>query len=394
MLDDSSPASNGSSGTSDTGTVRRRRPPPPAHNSEADKRKSFRLQAIEEILTSERSYLDQLELLIGHFVRPLQQQPHLIGHEQFMAIFGQVEMIYNLNLELYTELQADLANVSKAFKRMAPFFKLYSVYAFDYNRAQLILQELTDKNLAFKRFLEQTESHPSVQRKLISLLIAPIQRVPRYRLLLQQVILYSSPCESDFKMLQDSIREVEATVSHLNGVIQDQENTQNMLDLQNSLVNRMPSIVKPSRKVIKEGVLHKMSSTGSKLKRYCVLMSDIFMYCKCLKERTRAQHVVGALQCCCIFPLKKCRVTEVFPGTFKLTCQGDGAIFCADTAQLARSWTAEIKQTVEVHIQCRKTIRKGSSKRTPIRKRRDVKYFESEQIMSPTRKKYVSFQFF
>lgn len=109
------------------------------HNSEMDKRKSFRLQAIQEILTSERSYLSQLELLMEFFVRPLKQQ-QIISSDQFMALFGQVEMIYNLNQELLSELETDLENVARAFKRMAPFFKLYSVYAFDYNRAQLILQ--------------------------------------------------------------------------------------------------------------------------------------------------------------------------------------------------------------------------------------------------------------
>lgn len=109
------------------------------HNSEMEKRKSFRLQAIQEILTSERSYINQLELLMEFFVRPLKQQ-QIIGSDQFMALFGQVEMIYNLNQELLSELETDLENVAKAFKRMAPFFKLYSVYAFDYNRAQLILQ--------------------------------------------------------------------------------------------------------------------------------------------------------------------------------------------------------------------------------------------------------------
>lgn len=108
-------------------------------NSEMDKRKSFRLQAIQEILTSERSYLNQLEKLMEFFVRPLKQL-QIISSDQFMALFGQVEMIYNLNQELLSELETDLENVAKAFKRMAPFFKLYSVYAFDYNRAQLILQ--------------------------------------------------------------------------------------------------------------------------------------------------------------------------------------------------------------------------------------------------------------
>ena len=85
---------------------------------------------------------------------------------------------------------------------MAPFFKLYSVYAFDYRKALLMVQELTSKNPVFRKFLEQTESRPEVQRKLNSLMIIPIQRVPRYKLLLEQVLLYTSPADADFKLLK------------------------------------------------------------------------------------------------------------------------------------------------------------------------------------------------
>lgn len=173
----------------------------PAKSEESKKRIIFRRQAVHEILSSERSYLQHLDTLMHYFVLPLKAK-QLISYVQFNALFGQLEMIYNLNRELLTELEANLDNVAKAFLRMAPFFKLYSVYAFDYNKSQLILQELTEKNVAFRKFLEKTESRPEVQTKLISLLITPIQRVPRYRLLLQQVAFYSSPTESDFKILQ------------------------------------------------------------------------------------------------------------------------------------------------------------------------------------------------
>lgn len=129
----------------------------------------------------------------------------------------------------------------------------------------------------------KTESRPEVQQKLSSLLITPIQRVPRYRLLLQQVLLYTSPADIDYKLIQESVKQIENTVSHINSVVEDQENLTMMLNIQNSLTNRIPHIVKPSRKVIKEGVLFKYSANGTLLKRYCVLCSDIFMYCKILK---------------------------------------------------------------------------------------------------------------
>lgn len=99
--------------------------------------------------------------------------------------------------------------------------------------------------------------------------------------------------------------------------------------------------------------------------------------------------VANSLQCSCIFPLKKCRISEIFPGTFKVTCQGDGIILCADDATVSKQWMVALKETIEVHIQCRKTIRKGSSKRTPMRNK-DLKNFESNEVLSPSRKKYVS----
>ncbi|XP_037044083.1 FYVE, RhoGEF and PH domain-containing protein 6-like [Bradysia coprophila] len=359
----------------------------PGKSNDVNKRKNFRLQAVQEILTSERSYINQLQILMKYFVNPLKEQD-VLSNDEFTILFGQIEMIYNLNTELLKSLESDLSKVGKAFLRLAPFFKLYSVYAFDYNRSQIVLQELTEKNQRFRKFLEQTESRPEVQTKLMSLLISPIQRVPRYRLLLQQVILYSSPVDDDdFKILQDSFKEVENTVSHMNSVVQEQEVTQMVINLQNSLVDQVPKIIKPSRKIIKEGVLQKMSSSGVTLKRYCVLMSDIFMYCKILKDRNKNTMVSNSLQCSCIFPLKKCRISEVFPGTFKITCQGDGIILCADDVGISKCWMTAIKETIELHIQCRKTIRKGSSKRTPMRNKA-LKNFEVDEVLSPTKKKY------
>jgi len=82
---------------------------------------------------------------------------------------------------------------------------VYSVYAFDYRGALFILQDLISKNPVFRKFLEETESRPEVQRKLNALMIVPIQRVPRYKLLLEQVLLYTSPADADYKLLKGKI---------------------------------------------------------------------------------------------------------------------------------------------------------------------------------------------
>lgn len=250
-----------------------------------DRRNQLRRKATEEILTSERSYISQLDKLVNFFVNPLKNL-NLIDMASHTSLFGQLELIHNINNELLMRLDADLDDVANAFLRLAPFFKIYSVYAFDYRNSMILLQNLTTKNAPFRAFLEQTESRPEVVQKLNSLLIAPIQRVPRYRLLLQQVLLYTSPSDSDYKIIQESIKQIESAINHINSVVEDQENIQNMLNVQNSLNGRVPNIMKSvSRKFIKEGMLFKYSANGTMVKRYCILCSDIFMYCKVLKVR-------------------------------------------------------------------------------------------------------------
>lgn len=102
------------------------------------------------------------------------------------------------------------------------------------------------------------------------------------------MLLYTSPANSDYKIIQESIKQIESSINHINSVVEDQDNTLKMLNVQNSLAGRMPNIMRSvSRRFIKEGMLFKYSANGAMLKRYCILCSDIFMYCKILKVSNR-----------------------------------------------------------------------------------------------------------
>lgn len=107
-----------------------------------DKRNELRRKAIEEILTSERSYLKQLEKLMTFFVNPLKSL-NFIDISAHTILFGQLELIYNINSELLSRLETDLDDVANAFLKLAPFFKIYSVFAFDYKNSMILLQVST-----------------------------------------------------------------------------------------------------------------------------------------------------------------------------------------------------------------------------------------------------------
>lgn len=104
---------------------------PKVEASDYDRRADLRRKATEEILSSERSYIAQLDKLINFFVNPLKNL-NLIDMGSHTILFGQLELIHNINNELMSRLENDLDDVANAFLKLAPFFKIYSVYAFDY----------------------------------------------------------------------------------------------------------------------------------------------------------------------------------------------------------------------------------------------------------------------
>lgn len=362
-----------------TGFPVRRRPASTLFQEDIIKRDDARIRIVREIKSSEITYLEQLNLLSKYFIEPLENSS-IIDKNSHRKLFAHVDMIVNLNQEFLRYLEENLDNVAEAFLKMAPCFKLYSVYAFDYRGASLLLQKLTAGNAAFRKFLDETESRPEIQRKLNSLLIVPIQRLPRYKLLLDQILLHTSPADQDYKVLKECTKQMDETISYVDTCIRNQEVLQMLINLQNSLYKSTPNIVYPSRKVIKEGILEKITRTGKAIKRYCILMNDIFMYCKILKERQPNTLVENSLECCCIFPLKTSNIYELFTGNFKITCQGDGIIFAERDLDECRNWIDQIRDTIALHIEHRQTLRKESSKRKPLR-RKAVQLFSDEALL-------------
>ena len=71
-------------------------------------------------------------------MKPIKEKEQL-AKKSYSAIFGDIEPICALNRALYSELITQ-ENVGSAFFRIAPYLKLYSTYAHDYELAINVLQ--------------------------------------------------------------------------------------------------------------------------------------------------------------------------------------------------------------------------------------------------------------
>lgn len=102
-------------------------------------RRQRKEKAIREVVDSEIVYLKQLEVIIKYFKEPLQSK-YILSQEEIEKIFNKVELLYDVNKELLVRMNENPFDIADAFKEIAPFFKMYSTYAYEYKMISGFLQ--------------------------------------------------------------------------------------------------------------------------------------------------------------------------------------------------------------------------------------------------------------
>ena len=160
-------------------------------NSNKKSDKSIKRQkAINELIATEKTYVNRLSLVIKYYVKPLKDSK-IITHQQQLTLFSDIETIHELNLTFLSDLQQSIHQNDIAmggqFIKFTPYFKMYQNYMNKYQKAIVLLPQLLSKNKKFKEFCDTARLSCNNQQ-LQSFLILPIQRMPRYNLSLTEII--------------------------------------------------------------------------------------------------------------------------------------------------------------------------------------------------------------
>ena len=348
-----------------------------------DRVERLRKMAVNEVISSERSYLRHLEIVQEYFASQLQELK-ILPHKDFVAIFGDIPCILQVNKELLHCLETAEDKIGSVFLQLAPYLKFYSTYASDFEKAAQLVEKWNTKSKAFKSFVSSQESRPEVQLKLNSLLITPIQRVPRYKMLLEDVIKKTPDNHIDKVSLKEALKQIEDVAKHIEERLKEHEMAKIMLNIQKSLAGNQPNIISPGRRLLKQGKLMKVPRAGGThgQQRYFVLFSDILMYCKlkCGLPSNWTPPRAGALECGCVLPLKAVKAEMlVGKGVFKLTCQKEELILYSVEGGSAQEWVDAIKDAINQYKRNASTLRKESSKREPL-KRPDLMKMRRESL--------------
>ncbi|XP_048120534.1 rho guanine nucleotide exchange factor TIAM1 isoform X4 [Alosa alosa] len=197
--------------------------------SDADKLR----KVICELVETERTYVKDLNCLIGRYLTPLQKETFLT-QDELDVLFGnlpemvefQVEFLKTLEdgtrlvpdlekLERVDQFKKILFSLGGSFLYYADRFKIYSAFCASHTKVpKVLVKAKTDPD--FKAFLDERNPKQQHSSTLESYLIKPIQRVLKYPLLLRELYSLTDPDSEEHYHLDVAVKAMNKVASHIN----------------------------------------------------------------------------------------------------------------------------------------------------------------------------------
>ncbi|KAH3763183.1 FYVE, RhoGEF and PH domain containing protein [Pelomyxa schiedti] len=295
-----------------------------------------------------------IDFLIQKYVIPITESSNssapLMTPKQVSLIFSNITSILNINQILLKQLSARISNWSDSscigdiFCELAPFLKIYTLYCGNYTKASTILSVLSTKSDPLDTFLKTAASYSDeLDKSLPSLLVAPIQRLPRYQLMLREVLKFTEESHVDYKNISEALEKIADINSLVNESIRDMEEFEKILALQKQFIGYCPPLVAPHRKLLKTGVLLKVCRKRDK-PRVFFLFSDCLIYAvKVEAVNGYRHHFLLNLHNA---QLKSLPDTSKTRYSFQILSKQKSFTVCAKDEEEKEQWTSEIQATI------------------------------------------------
>eukprot|EP01080_Neovahlkampfia_damariscottae_P005677 gene5677-9498_t len=231
-------------------------------NKALEEQSETREMIIEETIMTEESYVQNLLAILEY--EEVFRAKNVLSSREHTQVFGNVQGIVEVNKILLNNLKNDddtrssvgsesevkkrfsLGFISKsksmteeelmggydeimslrkpkisfvaAFKQIVPYLKIYSSYINNYAEATAVLMRATKENLKYYKIVNQMKNqNPKCRgQDLLTLLINPIQRIPRYALLLKELLKNTPKDHPEYDTLVSTLDEIKKVAEELN----------------------------------------------------------------------------------------------------------------------------------------------------------------------------------
>eukprot|EP00467_Chlorarachnion_reptans_P025977 CAMPEP_0114506758 /NCGR_PEP_ID=MMETSP0109-20121206/11605_1 /TAXON_ID=29199 /ORGANISM="Chlorarachnion reptans, Strain CCCM449" /LENGTH=478 /DNA_ID=CAMNT_0001685381 /DNA_START=255 /DNA_END=1691 /DNA_ORIENTATION=- len=237
------------------------------------KKKIKRRNAEAEMVECEGSYIGSLSTLQRVYQIPMEKQKKAIGIEQddlqkiFSPMLSAIIQLHQSILEDFHKFGE--RKCGKVLNTKAPYFKMYTQYLNGYDRALDTIYEQRKKNRRFEKFLQKQRKGDSKEKRvwkymdITSYLIMPVQRIPRYELLLKEIIKNTPANDPELQCLNQALGMVRDAAKHNNQEMKSYQDVENIVKIQSMLQGDLKGeIIKPYRALVHvcEGEVTTLSS--------------------------------------------------------------------------------------------------------------------------------------
>ncbi|TDL18518.1 hypothetical protein BD410DRAFT_497704 [Rickenella mellea] len=249
-------------------------------------RERRRQEGIFELINTEAAYVRDLQLIVEVYYSSMLS---LLDRKEITVVFANIEELLLTNTAFLSELEElqkqcrlYIDTIGELLSTHMRNMDVYMEYCANHGNAIKILQSLRVAKPELEQHLQRLRDNDPAVRSLdlSSYLLAPMQRITRYPLLIKQILTHTE-VESDRQHIETALIAVETTLSQINESIRDQEGRARLKMISQDLWigNGRLDLTAPTRflgarKLLKEGVLTK-SRSGRKLRG--VLCNDIFV---------------------------------------------------------------------------------------------------------------------
>ncbi|CAM1304706.1 ARHGEF17 (predicted) [Pycnogonum litorale] len=264
------------------------------HNEAIDCLKKYgdtRTHVVGELYETEKSYVESLQILVKRYYRALKspENAHLVEANVVDDMFYQIPEIlvhHEAFLDVLTYRLANWDSKQKvgdvfvdAFTKQ-PVIDTYTAFINNWKSAKEAIKTAVIAKPAFAKFLQHMSREHKGKLTLDALLIMPVQRIPRYELLIKELLKHTQvdhPDHHPLMLAQKEVHDLAVKINHMEREAQEAERMQQKLrDLEN-LIEGLIDLVQPDRTFIRYDYVTMAGGLGIKKERCLFLFSDLLI---------------------------------------------------------------------------------------------------------------------
>eukprot|EP00211_Chloroparvula_japonica_P003828 CAMPEP_0119125726 /NCGR_PEP_ID=MMETSP1310-20130426/4902_1 /TAXON_ID=464262 /ORGANISM="Genus nov. species nov., Strain RCC2339" /LENGTH=780 /DNA_ID=CAMNT_0007115825 /DNA_START=50 /DNA_END=2389 /DNA_ORIENTATION=+ len=220
----------------------------------SSKQAAHRFRVVNEIISTEKKYVENLLVIVKVYMEPLEKKGKLATLDERVKIFSIVDSLVKLHSSFLQKLEKCVREqrnrqqlqVGQLFLELAEQLKEYRVYINNYDESCDVLMECMARP-AFAKWLEET-SQMFQTKSLSSLLITPIQRIPRYCLLLTDLVRHMEEDHPDYAHVSQALQTISNIADYLEEEKQKAYSISEIGLMQKSLIGNDYDFLEDSRR--------------------------------------------------------------------------------------------------------------------------------------------------